>query len=68
MTVSQPLHVFNISAEIPFIEALAKGILLRADDSPFGLADFMILLPTRRAIRSLRDAFVRQNALGHPPA
>ena len=61
MTVSQPLNVFNISAEIPFIEALAKGILLRADDSPFGLADFMILLPTRRAIRSLRDAFVRQN-------
>ena len=55
------MQVYNIPAQTPFIEALASGLLARAGSGPFELADFTILLPTRRAIRSLRDAFMCQS-------
>ena len=62
MTASLSPQVYNISAELPFVDTLASGLLRRAAESSFALADFTILLPTRRAIRSLRDAFLRQSA------
>lgn len=53
-------HVFTIDAALPFADTLAAGLLQRYGDGDTGLADLLILLPTRRAGRSLREAFLRQ--------
>jgi ATP-dependent helicase/nuclease subunit B len=56
-------RVFNIPAGAPFLSTLADAILsgrlveLPADD-PLALADLTILLPTRRAVRAMREVFV----------
>ena len=51
--------VFNIPASVPFVDALAQGLLTDAGDDPLALAAVTVLLPTRRAARSLREAFLR---------
>lgn len=51
--------VYNIPAGYSFAEALAQGLLERARSNPLGLADTTILLPSRRACRTLREAFLR---------
>ena len=53
--------VFTIPAGVPFVDALATGILARAEaeGGPLTLAQYSILLPTRRACRTLREAFLR---------
>ncbi|MEO8667208.1 MAG: double-strand break repair protein AddB [Bauldia sp.] len=53
-------NVFSIPAGAPFLptlaDALLDGRLAEVDRSdPLGLADVTILLPTRRAVRALRD-------------
>lgn len=57
--------VHTIAAGLPFVDALAAGILdrhaggrLGAGD-PLDLTRLTVLLPTPRAVRSLRDAFLR---------
>ena len=54
----RPPPVFDISAERPFLDTLAAGILARAAD-PEALSRTTILLPTRRSARALREAFLR---------
>ena len=61
MTVLSHMRVYNIPAEMPFVDTLAAGLIVKASEGPFELVDFTVLLPTRRAIRSLRDAFLRQS-------
>ena len=51
--------VFNIPAGVAFADALAAGVLDRAGSDPVALSRYTVLLPTRRATRSLRDAFLR---------
>jgi ATP-dependent helicase/nuclease subunit B len=51
--------VFTIPAGIPFADALARGLLSRAGDDPLNLAAMTILLPSRRAVRAISDAFLR---------
>ncbi|MGP1394152.1 MAG: double-strand break repair protein AddB [Inquilinaceae bacterium] len=58
-------RVFTIPAGQPFVDVLAQGILDRAGDDPLALSAYTLLLPTRRACRSLRDAFLRR-ADGRP--
>jgi ATP-dependent helicase/nuclease subunit B len=58
-------RVATIPAGQPFVDALAAGLLAEAGDDPLSLADTLVLLPTRRACRSLRDAFLRRSA-GRP--
>jgi ATP-dependent helicase/nuclease subunit B len=53
------LRVYNIPPEMPFVDTLAVGLTERARSSIFDLTDFTVLLPTRRAVRSLREAFLR---------
>ncbi len=55
------MTVSTIAPEVPFVDALAAGLLAEAGTEPLVLADALILLPTRRACRSLRDAFLRQS-------
>ncbi|MGH6896328.1 MAG: double-strand break repair protein AddB, partial [Geminicoccaceae bacterium] len=50
--------VVTIPAGVPFVEALAAGLLAEADGAPEALADARVLLPTRRACRLLAEAFV----------
>src|SRR5579872_6759572 len=52
--------VFSIDAGVPFLDALAAGLLERASGEPLTLARMTVLLPTRRAARSLAEAFLRQ--------
>jgi ATP-dependent helicase/nuclease subunit B len=59
MAATEPT-VFTIPAGLPFVDALAAGILARAGEAPEVLADATVLLPTRRACRSLREAFLRR--------
>ena len=51
--------VYNISAGHSFADALAQGILERTASDPLLLTDYTILLPSRRACRTLREAFLR---------
>ncbi|CAK0753896.1 ATP-dependent helicase/nuclease subunit B [uncultured Gammaproteobacteria bacterium] len=52
-------QVFTISAERPFVDDLAAGILDRCGGDPLALTAVTVLLPTRRACRSLSEAFLR---------
>ena len=51
--------LFTIPTDRPFVDDLALGMLRQAGDDPLQLARFRVLLPTRRACRSLREAFLR---------
>ncbi len=61
--------VYNIETGLPFVDALAAGLIDRwgAADEPLALARALVLLPNRRACRALRDAFLRR-AGGRPLA
>ncbi|MGH6974767.1 MAG: double-strand break repair protein AddB, partial [Stellaceae bacterium] len=52
--------VFSIDADVSFLDALAAGLLARVRGEPLALARMTVLLPTRRAARSLAEAFLRQ--------
>ncbi|MFK7839997.1 MAG: double-strand break repair protein AddB, partial [Bdellovibrionales bacterium] len=54
-------NIFTIPAGIPFSKALAAQLLKENQETPEELADILILLPTRRACRTLRDAFLQEN-------
>ena len=51
--------VYTIPAGTAFLDALAAGILDRHGDDPQALAAVQVLMPTRRACRSLGEAFLR---------
>ncbi len=53
--------VFNIRAGTSFVDALAAGLIERNEGKTENLAHTLVLLPTRRSVRSLRDAFLRQS-------
>lgn len=52
-------NVLNIPAGQSFADSLARGLLDRAAHDPLALGDYLLLLPSRRACRTLRDAFLR---------
>ncbi|HMD63854.1 MAG TPA: double-strand break repair protein AddB [Stellaceae bacterium] len=52
------LKVFTIAAHRPFLATLAAGLLGMAGADPLLLPRITVLLPTRRAVRSLREAFL----------
>ncbi len=53
------LKVYTIGAERPFLATLAHGVLGMAAGDPLRLPRTTVLLPTRRAVGSLREAFLR---------
>ena len=53
------LNLFAIPPGVPFLEALAAGWLRERGDDPLSIANGLILTPTRRAARSLAEAFLR---------
>ncbi|MFA5119619.1 double-strand break repair protein AddB [Zavarzinia sp.] len=54
--------LFTIPAGTSFVDAVAEALLARAGGDPLELAASLILVPTRRAARSLREAFLRRSA------
>ncbi|MBM08451.1 MAG: double-strand break repair protein AddB [Magnetovibrio sp.] len=57
--------IYTIPGSSSFVESLAEGLLSETNSAPEKLASITILLPTRRAGRSLCDAFLRLSG-GHP--
>ena len=53
------MNVFTIPSHEAFVDCLARGVMADAGADPLALASVTILLPTRRACRSLREAFLR---------
>jgi ATP-dependent helicase/nuclease subunit B len=51
--------VLNMPAGVCFVDALAERLIVESGGEPMALARMQVLLPTRRAVRSLRDAFLR---------
>jgi ATP-dependent helicase/nuclease subunit B len=54
-----PPNVYTLPPDRPFLASLARGLLAMAGGDPLRLARMTVLLPTRRAARSLREAFLR---------
>lgn len=52
-------EIYNVPAHLSFVDELAAGILKRYGENTLELSEVLILLPNRRAVRSLRDAFLR---------
>jgi ATP-dependent helicase/nuclease subunit B len=57
--------VYTIPTGVPFADALAAGLIARANgalhrDDPLALSKMTVLLPNRRAARALSEAFLRQ--------
>ena len=53
--------IYSIPSGVPFVDALAAGLLARNADDPLALSATSVLLPTRRACRALTEAFLRQS-------
>lgn len=51
--------IYSIDPSVSFVDALAEGLLVIAGDDPLALSEMTILLPNRRAQRSLQEAFLR---------
>jgi ATP-dependent helicase/nuclease subunit B len=58
MATRQP-RLFTLPPTVPFVDTLAHVLLARVGEDRLALAAMTILLPTRRAVRALRDAFLR---------
>ncbi len=52
-------EVYTVPPHRDFVAALARGLFDRFGDAPESLAPVLVLLPTRRACRTLREAFLR---------
>jgi ATP-dependent helicase/nuclease subunit B len=53
------LQVYSIPAHRGFADALVAGLVPRYHEEGFGLARLTLLLPSRRAVRIVTEAFVR---------
>src|SRR5258705_4721852 len=57
-------HVYTIAPDRPFLATLAGGLMNISAGDPVLLPRITVLLPTRRAVRSLREAFLRATSEG----
>jgi ATP-dependent helicase/nuclease subunit B len=53
------VNLASIPPHLPFLDTLAAAWLARASGDTLGMAEGIILLPTRRAARGLTEAFLR---------
>ena len=57
-------QVYSIAAHRGFADALVAGLVPRYGEDGFGLARLTLLLPSRRAVRTVTEAFVRHSGQG----
>jgi len=62
-----PPRLYTISPDRPFLATLARGLVDLAEGDPLRLSRITVLLPTRRAVRALREAFLRLTGEGSDP-
>lgn len=55
-------NLYTIPATVSFVDSLAAGLWEEVQQKPEKLAQYLILLPTRRACRSLQEGFLRQTS------
>jgi ATP-dependent helicase/nuclease subunit B len=60
-------RVYTIAPDRPFLATLARGLIGLAGGEPLRLSRMTVLLPTRRAVRSLREAFLRMTGESADP-
>jgi ATP-dependent helicase/nuclease subunit B len=60
-------RLYTISPDRPFLATLARGLVGLAGGDPLRLPRMNVLLPTRRAARGLREAFLRLTGEGSDP-
>ncbi|WP_119303557.1 double-strand break repair protein AddB [Dongia deserti] len=53
-------RVFSIPSGVSFAETLAAELLRQVEGDPLKLSEMTVLLPNRRACRTLQEAFLRQ--------
>lgn len=58
------LRLYSIAAHRGFADALVAGLIPRYAEPEFGLARLTLLLPSRRAARTVTEAFVRLSGTG----
>lgn len=51
--------VYSIPSDVSFVDQFAVGLQSRYGNDQLQFSDLVLLLPTRRAVRSLQDAFLR---------
>src|SRR5471030_1117936 len=51
--------LYTIASHLPFLDALVAGIMAETGGDALSLSRITVLLPTRRAGRALREAFLR---------
>ncbi|MET0180545.1 MAG: double-strand break repair protein AddB, partial [Novosphingobium sp.] len=64
MTERAAPRVYSIAAHRGFADALVAGLIPRYAQAGFGLARLTLLLPSRRAVRIVTEAFVRASEGG----
>lgn len=57
-------QIYTIAAHRGFADALVAGLIPRYREDGFGLARLTLLLPSRRAVRTVTEAFVRASGGG----
>ncbi len=57
-------QIWSIAAHRGFADALVAGLIPRYGEPRFGLARLTLLLPSRRTVRTLSEAFVRASGAG----
>jgi ATP-dependent helicase/nuclease subunit B len=57
-------QVYSIAAHRGFADALVAGLVPRYSEPELGLARLTLLLPSRRAVRTLTEAFIRHSGTG----
>ncbi len=56
-------RLYNIPATCSFVDTLAGKLLSEYQNNPLELAEVLLLLPNRRAVKSMADAFVRAQGM-----
>lgn len=57
-------RIYSIAAHRGFADALVAGLVPRYAEPEFGLARLTLLLPSRRAVRTVTEAFIRHSGAG----
>lgn len=56
-------HLYNISLSNCFVDTVAARLLSEYGNNPLALADVLLLLPNRRAVKAMAEAFVRAQGM-----
>lgn len=56
-------NLYNISLSNCFVDTVAARLLSEYRDKPLELADVLLLLPNRRAVKAMAEAFVRAQGM-----